>query len=54
MEMDFGLVLLKEEDKLYVVQERSDLNFLERSDFCICVKQAFFILITAGSVPVTT
>lgn len=34
MEMDFELVLLKEEDKLYLVQERSDLNFLEQSDFC--------------------
>lgn len=38
MEMDFGLVLL-EENKFYVGQERSDLNFPEWSDFCISIKQ---------------
>lgn len=42
IEMDLGLSLLKE-DKLYLVQERRDLSFLEQADFCISVKQRFFL-----------
>lgn len=34
MEMDFGLALLKEEDKLFGTR----MSFLEQFDFCISVK----------------
>lgn len=47
--MDLELVLLKEDDKLYLVQERSDLNFLEQY---LCKIRVVFILTTAGSVQV--
>lgn len=41
MEIHFGLVLLEEEEKLYLVQEKSDLNFLEQYDCAICKRRCF-------------
>lgn len=45
MEIHFGLVLLEEEEKLYLVQEKSDLNFLEQSGFAICKRRGFIFFI---------
>lgn len=49
-----GLALLKVEGNLYLVQGRSDLNFVEQSDLCMSVKQVCFILSTAVSVPLAS